>query len=62
MRDLPVWVFLLDSLFKNTCRGFFHLIFTLYTHFSLWNFLINFRFVFFCLIFLSKTHVVGFSA
>mgnify|MGYP004668446193 CR=1 len=57
---LPVWVFLLDSLFKNPRRVFFYLIFALYTQFLLWNFLISFRFGFFRLIFSSKTHDVCF--
>ena len=58
----PVCVFLLDFLFKNPRCVFFYLIFPLYTQFPLRNFLISFRFVFFCLIFLSKTHDVCFSA
>lgn len=62
MGDLPVWVFLLDSLFKKPRRGFFRLFFSPYTQFPLWNFLISFRFGFSCLILSSKTHDVGFPA
>ena len=49
LNQLPVFVFLLEILFKNPRRGFLRLIFPLYTQFPLRNFSINFRFVLFCL-------------
>lgn len=62
MGDLPVLFFLLDSLFKKPRRGVFRLFFSPYTQFPLLDFLISFRFGFFCLIISSKTHDVGFPA
>ena len=43
-------------------RGFSRLFFHPYTQFSLRDFSISFRVGFFCLIFSSKNHVVGFLA
>ena len=62
MWDLPEWVLSLASLFKKPRRGFFSLFFHPYTQFSLRDFLISFRVGFFCLIFSSKNHDVGFPA
>ena len=46
--------------FKNTCRVFSDFNSRFYTHFSLRYMPISFRFVFFCLLSLQKTHAVCF--
>ena len=62
MGDLPVWVFLLDFLFKNPRRGFSSLFYPRHTQFPLWNFLNMFQRGFSSLLLSTYTHVVGFSA
>ena len=52
--------FLPAFLFKNTYRVFSDFNSRFYTHFSLLYMPISFRFVFFCLLFSSKTHTVCF--
>ena len=58
--QLPVCVFLLAFPSKNTCRVFSDFNSRFYTHFSLLYMPISFRFVFFCLLSLQKTHAVCF--
>lgn len=61
MGNFPVCVFLLDFLFKKPRRVFFYLFFPLHTQFSLWNFSISFRFVFFAYFSLQKPTTCVFS-